>query len=190
MYRTEIVPFWRTGEVVPRNGEGFTSLWSEMSHLLSEGLDVNTGESDVRSFQPSLDVRENEKEFRIDIEVPGLNENEIDVSVDDGILTLKAEKKVEKKEKNENYWRTERRFGKFERSITLPPGTYSIAVRQDPPLPSYSFWNIAIRVDSVSMPVPVIGPIGRVLLLGGLLGLAVWKQASRPPNKPMRSDAE
>ena len=69
---------------------------------------------------PELDVRENTNAIVVEAELPGVDEKDVSVTVANGVLTIKGEKKHEKEEKGENYYLTERSFGSFERSIRLP----------------------------------------------------------------------
>jgi len=69
---------------------------------------------------PSLDLLETKNEFVIKAEVPGMTPKDIDISLAEGILTIRGEKKQEKEEKEENYHFVERGYGSFNRSIRLP----------------------------------------------------------------------
>lgn len=69
---------------------------------------------------PQIDVSETDSEVTIDVELPGVDETDIDVTVADDLLTIKGEKKQEKEEKKKNYHLTERSYGSFSRSMTLP----------------------------------------------------------------------
>ncbi|MBU8541417.1 Hsp20/alpha crystallin family protein [Falsiroseomonas tokyonensis] len=71
---------------------------------------------------PAIDVLEAEKEFRIKAELPGMDANDVELALSDGVLTIKGEKKDEHEEKTENYRFAERRFGSFRRSFQLPRG--------------------------------------------------------------------
>jgi HSP20 family protein len=71
---------------------------------------------------PAVDVTEDEKAYRISAELPGLDEKSIDLSLSGDRLTLKAEKRQEKEEKNKNYYLSERSYGAFQRSFGLPSG--------------------------------------------------------------------
>ncbi len=71
-------------------------------------------------FTPRLDIRETKKDYRIVSELPGMDEKNLDVSIEDGMLTISGEKKDEKEETEGNYYHVERSFGKFCRSISLP----------------------------------------------------------------------
>ena len=72
------------------------------------------------SFAPAIDLYEDENEYVVEAELPGLKQDEIKVSVEDDILTISGEKKREKEVKEENLYRSERFYGKFERQIVLP----------------------------------------------------------------------
>jgi HSP20 family protein len=71
-------------------------------------------------FMPLADIVEREKEYLIKIDLPEVPKEEVKVFVDDGVLSIKGERKVEKEVKGEKVHRTERFFGMFERSFVLP----------------------------------------------------------------------
>jgi HSP20 family protein len=74
------------------------------------------------AFVPSVDVQEGDKELKISAELPGMTENDIKVSLQGNRLSISGEKKEEVEEKGANSYRLERRFGSFERVISLPDG--------------------------------------------------------------------
>ena len=69
---------------------------------------------------PAVDVKENDKAFVITAELPGMSDEDIGVSLADGVLTIKGEKKDERDEKKDNFHLSERRYGTFQRSFRLP----------------------------------------------------------------------
>jgi HSP20 family protein len=75
---------------------------------------------DERLTVPELDVRESTDAITVEAELPGVDEKDVTVTLANGVLTIKGEKKQEKEEKGESYHLTERSFGSFERSIRLP----------------------------------------------------------------------
>ena len=75
-------------------------------------------ESDV-SWVPRLDIHETEKEFVLDVEIPGMEKKDIKVGVKNNILTISGERKKERETKGKDYSSVERHYGKFERSLTL-----------------------------------------------------------------------
>src|SRR6202044_1673930 len=72
------------------------------------------------AFVPPVDVYEDEHNVTLKIEVPGINEKDIDVRIENNTLTVHGERKYEAEEKEENYRRIERQYGSFTRSFTLP----------------------------------------------------------------------
>jgi HSP20 family protein len=72
------------------------------------------------SFAPPVDIYEDEHTITLKLEVPGIDEKDIDVRVENNTLTVHGERKIEKEEKEENFRRVERQYGSFTRSFTLP----------------------------------------------------------------------
>jgi HSP20 family protein len=72
------------------------------------------------SFAPPVDIYEDEHNITLKLEVPGIDERDIDVRIDNNTLTVHGERKIEKEEKEENFRRVERQYGSFTRSFTLP----------------------------------------------------------------------
>jgi HSP20 family protein len=72
------------------------------------------------SFAPPVDIYEDEHNITLKIEVPGIDEKDIDVRIENNTLTVHGERKFEKEEKEENFRRVERQYGGFTRSFTLP----------------------------------------------------------------------
>jgi len=73
-------------------------------------------------WAPTVDVAETDENIVVTAELPGVKQNDVEISVINDVLTLKGEKKEEKEIKKENYHRIERSYGSFQRSITLPTG--------------------------------------------------------------------
>ena len=74
----------------------------------------------VYDFMPPADIVEHEKEYLVKIDLPEVKKEEVKVLFDEGVLTVKGERKVEKETKGETVHRTERFYGAFERSFVLP----------------------------------------------------------------------
>ena len=72
------------------------------------------------SFAPPVDIYEDEHTIAVKMEVPGIDEKDIDVRIESNTLTVHGERKIEKEEKEENFRRIERQYGSFTRSFTLP----------------------------------------------------------------------
>ncbi|MBV9574213.1 MAG: Hsp20/alpha crystallin family protein [Acidobacteriales bacterium] len=100
----------------------FSTLQDRMNRLFrdsygSEGRDESLT---TTSFAPPVDVYEDEHNISLKIEVPGIDEKDIDVRIENNTLTVHGERKFEKEEKEENFRRVERQYGSFTRSFTLP----------------------------------------------------------------------
>lgn len=74
------------------------------------------------AMSPATDLGENEKAYEVTVELPGLDESDIEVKLANGALTIRGEKKEEKEEKKKDYYLSERRFGSFLRSFRVPEG--------------------------------------------------------------------
>ena len=72
------------------------------------------------SYAPPVDIYEDEHNIALKLEVPGIDEKDIDVLIENTTLTVHGERKIEKEEKEENFRRVERQYGEFTRSFTLP----------------------------------------------------------------------
>jgi HSP20 family protein len=95
------------------------SLQNRFSSLLR---DLNDSDSPLTTaaFVPAVDIYEDDKKVMLKLEVPGIEEKDLDVSVENNTLTVKGERKFEAEEKEENFHRIERRYGSFYRAFTLP----------------------------------------------------------------------
>lgn len=72
------------------------------------------------AWVPLIDIEEDEKSIHLRAEIPGIDEKDLNVTLEDNVLTISGEKKEERKEENKRYVLAERRFGSFKRSIALP----------------------------------------------------------------------
>jgi HSP20 family protein len=72
------------------------------------------------SFYPKIDISEDEKNIYVDSELPGIKKDDLKISLNDNILTISGQKKNAREEKNVSYFRTERTYGSFSRSFTIP----------------------------------------------------------------------
>jgi len=101
---------------------GFLSLIPELDLFdrFFDDLPLPSLLSEEKVLSPAFDISETEKEYVITGEIPGIDVKDLDVTLLDGILTVKGEKKQEKEDKDENYHRVERHYGSFERSFRIP----------------------------------------------------------------------
>ena len=99
-------------------------LWREIDRVF-EDFTRSFGGHGNSNLLPSMDVAETDKEIEITAELPGLERKDVDISIDDNVLTIRGEKKIEreeKDEKNKNYRLAERSYGVFYRVLELPNG--------------------------------------------------------------------
>ncbi len=97
-----------------------TSLQREMNRLFQDYSGHGEQELTAASFAPPVDIYEDEHNITLKMEVPGIDQKDLDIRVENNTLTVRGERKFEKDEKEENYRRIERRYGSFVRSFTLP----------------------------------------------------------------------
>ncbi len=74
----------------------------------------------AETFVPAVDISETDKSYEFEIELPGMKKEDVDIEIDDGVLTIRGEKREERKEEKKGYKKIERNYGKFERSFSLP----------------------------------------------------------------------
>ena len=100
----------------------FSTLQDRMNRLFRESYGPEGREESLSntSFAPPVDVYEDEHSVNLKIEVPGVDERDLDVRIGNNVLTVHGERKFEKDEKEENYRRVERQYGSFTRTFTLP----------------------------------------------------------------------
>ncbi|AZV47363.1 heat-shock protein Hsp20 [Nautilia sp. PV-1] len=92
----------------------------DIERRLGAVLNTNRPVQKVETFTPAVNEKVDEKGYYLEIDLPGVNKENIEISVNEGILTISGERKLERKEEKENYTRIESFFGRFERSFKLP----------------------------------------------------------------------
>jgi len=99
-----------------------SALQNRMSRLFEEQQYGSGREESLTAgaFVPPVDIYEDEHSIQLKLEVPGIEQKNLDVKVENNVLTVSGERKFEKEEKEENFRRVERRYGSFARSFTLP----------------------------------------------------------------------
>ncbi len=98
------------------------SLHNEMGRIFGDAFGSQEGGTDTEEtyWIPTVDISETENGYEIRAELPGVSEDDVNVSVTDNLLTVKGEKRQEAETEGKNYHRVERRYGSFQRSFTLP----------------------------------------------------------------------
>jgi HSP20 family protein len=97
------------------------SLQGRLNRLFEEQYGNSREESlTAGAFVPPVDIYEDQHSIQLKLEAPGIEEKDLDVKIENNVLTVSGERKFEKEEKEENFRRVERRYGSFTRSFTLP----------------------------------------------------------------------
>src|SRR5579859_4623341 len=114
----------------------FATLQDRINRVFRDSYSGGASQDDsltTSSFAPAVDVYEDEHKVSLKIEVPGIDEKDIDVRVENNTLTVQGERKIEKEEKEENYRRVERQYGSFTRTFSLPhtADTEKVSARYD-----------------------------------------------------------
>jgi HSP20 family protein len=128
---SDLVP-WKSNrgsDIVMRREKSPATLHDEFNRLFDEFFENSwmTPWSEqfgtrFNEFNPRVNVTEREKEFEVTAELPGMAEDDIDISLARDVLTIKGEKKQETEDKGDNYYRMERSYGKFSQVIPFPAG--------------------------------------------------------------------
>lgn len=98
------------------------TIQSEMNRLFNTFFESPQGGSHPRRWIPAMDLVETEEEFVLRADLPGVSENEVNIELDDNVLTVSGERTSEHEERKAGYYRVERSSGSFSRSLTLPEG--------------------------------------------------------------------
>lgn len=98
------------------------NLQDEMNRLFS-GTFTRGGDNELTrgAWSPSVDIFENKNEIVLEAELPGMKAEDVNISIENNILTVHGERRFEKKDEQDNFHRVERAYGSFTRSFTLPP---------------------------------------------------------------------
>jgi len=98
--------------------EELTSLRNRMERVFAQ---LNQDEGPLADWSPASDVIETKDEILIKAEIPGIEPKDVDIEIENGVLTIKGERKAEKDLEEKGYRRVERAYGTFLRTFTLPP---------------------------------------------------------------------
>jgi HSP20 family protein len=97
-----------------------TGLQSDVNRLFNSFFEGSDG--GARRWTPAVDLIETDRHLVLKADLPGLSEEDVQIEVADNVLTISGERKAESEERKEGYYRLERAFGSFSRSLTLPEG--------------------------------------------------------------------
>lgn len=144
MSASQQVPVTQGSTATRPLGTMFGSLQREIDRLFEDFSPTFLGREGAPEVRCKMDLAETRDGLELTVEVPGMDEKDVQVSVSDGILTVSGEKRFEKQATDRNYRFVERGYGAFSRSIDLPPGVKAEDIKAD----------LAKGVLKVSVPTP------------------------------------
>jgi HSP20 family protein len=104
-------------------GRELDSLQSDVNRLFDSFFGSRPGNGIRRQrWVPAMDLVEEDDSLVLRADLPGMSEDDVDIEVKDGVLTVSGERKAEEKKQGEGYYRVERAFGSFSRSLSIPEG--------------------------------------------------------------------
>jgi HSP20 family protein len=107
---------------------GFSTLHDQVNRLFNAGISGQGDESALTTWAPAVDIYETPNELVVKADLPDVNEKDIDIRVENNLLTIRGERKFEKSVSEDNYLRVERTYGAFSRSFSLPNTVNSEAI--------------------------------------------------------------
>ena len=151
-----LIPFRGNGNLARPETSMFGALHREVDRLFNEfsrGFGTVASQANV-NLVPSINVSETDKAIEITAEMPGLERKDVEVSLDDNVLTIRGEKKIEdeKKDGKRNHHLIERSYGVFYRMLELPPGIDPSSVQA----------TMSKGVLKITIPKPVRSEVNRI----------------------------
>ena len=110
---------------------GASTLQEQVNRLFNDVLDRSSEESSLTSWAPAVDIYETAQELVVKADLPDVDAKDLDIRVENNILTIRGDRKFEKKVAEENYLRVERAYGAFSRSFSLANTVNSEAIKAD-----------------------------------------------------------
>ena len=110
---------------------GVSTLQEQINRLFNDAFEGSTQESNLTTWAPAVDIFENEHELVVKADLPEIDPKDLDIRVENNILTIRGERKFEKKQENGDYLRVERAYGSFSRSFALASTVNTEAIKAD-----------------------------------------------------------
>jgi HSP20 family protein len=110
---------------------GATTLQDQINRLFSDAFERTSEESNLTAWAPAVDIYETEHELVVKADLPDVDPKDLDIRVENNILTIRGERKFEKNVNQDNYLRVERAYGAFSRSFSLANTVNSEAIKAD-----------------------------------------------------------
>jgi HSP20 family protein len=121
----------RTMNRFEQSSRGATTLQEQINRVFGEMVGRTGEESNLTPWAPAVDIYETEHELVVKADLPEVNPQDMDIRVENNILTIRGERKFESKVNEENYLRVERAYGSFSRSFSLANSVKSDAIKAD-----------------------------------------------------------
>ena len=110
---------------------GFSTLQDQINRLFSDSFDRTGEEGSLTAWAPAVDIYETEHELVVKADLPDIDPKDLDIRVENNILTIRGERKFEKQVNEDKYLRVERSYGSFARSFTLANTVNAEAIKAD-----------------------------------------------------------
>src|ERR1700739_4673514 len=111
---------------------GINSLQDQVNRLFDESFSRGrSGESEMGTWAPAVDIYEAEQELVLKADLPEVNEHDIDIRVENNVLTIRGERKFQNEVSQDHFLRIERAYGPFTRSFSLPSSIHTEAIKAD-----------------------------------------------------------
>jgi HSP20 family protein len=123
--------YMRTMNRLEQPFRGATTLQEQINRIFGDGLAHTGQESNLTPWAPAVDIFETEHELVVKADLPDVNPQDLDIRVENNILTIRGERKFDNKVSEDNYLRVERAYGSFSRSFSLANSVNSEAIKAD-----------------------------------------------------------
>ena len=110
---------------------GVPSLQNQINRLFNEAFDRSSNEASLTTWAPPVDIYETEQALVVKADLPDVKPEELDIRVENNVVTIRGERKFDKKVQEENYLRVERSYGSFARSFSLANAVNTEAIQAD-----------------------------------------------------------
>jgi HSP20 family protein len=110
---------------------GVSTLQDQINRLFEGSFDRSSGEANLTTWAPAVDIFETEQNLVVKADLPDIKPEELDIRVENNILTIRGERKFEKKVNEDNYLRVERSYGSFSRSFSLSSTVNTESIQAD-----------------------------------------------------------
>jgi HSP20 family protein len=110
---------------------GVSTLQEQINRLFNDAFESTSQESNLTTWAPAVDIFEGEHELVVKADLPDVDPKDLDIRVENNILTIRGERKFEKKQENGDYLRVERAYGSFSRSFSLANTVNTEAIKAD-----------------------------------------------------------